>query len=263
MSKLTVAGIFVVLMFSLQIVKADDARLRVVSWGGLFQKDLVESWLQPTAQRLGLKIQTEAWDGDYAALSKRIEKRLNNWDLVHVESTYVRVPGYERLFESFPGRRLDKLNDAIAKDPRLASLLKDGYAAPILEYAVLVAGRGDLIQREVATVGWPEFWDTQLIPGHRGLRDFPVGNIEAALASLGHDPVIYLYGETDPSKLHAKVEKAFGQLQKLAPTIVWWKTGDTLQQGLESGDMVLAAAWSGRALAAFRSLCPGVANPHR
>jgi putative spermidine/putrescine transport system substrate-binding protein len=177
--------------------------------------------------------------------------------MIHVESIYVMNPRFTELFESFPGRQLETLSGSIKADSTLSALVRDGFAAPVLEYAYLVAGRSDLIGgRDVATLSWKDFWDIENIQGGRGLRDFPVGNIEAALASLGHDPRTYLYAETDPAKLRFKLDEALARLTRLLPAVIWWKTGDKLQQGLESGDMTLAGAWSGRVLAAFRVRCP-------
>ena len=245
------------LLFSCSQQSPDASTVRVVSWGGQFQADLIGSWVQPASKATGISLQTEAWDGDYGALTTRIDKKLNTWDLVHVELFYVLKPQYQDLFETFPDRTLFTLSEGIRSDKTTNHLVEGGYAAPVLEYAYVVAGRSDKSGRyNPATIGWKQFWDLEAIPGRRGLRDFPVGNIEAALASLGHDPRTYLYNESDPAQIQQKVEAALNRLTEISSSVVWWKTGDELQQGLESGDMVLAGAWSGRVLAAFRTLCP-------
>lgn len=231
-----------------------DNTVRVVSWGGRFQADLVESWIKPAATSQKLVLQTEAWDGDYGALTARIEKSINTWDLVHVESIYVKNPRYRDLFETIEGPKFDTLSPDILADAVSGPIIREAYAVPTLEYAYIVAGRS-VGKRPISTIGWKEFWDLHGIPGRRGLRDFPVGNIEAALVSLGHDPKEYLYKETDPVILRQHVTEALNQLSKIAHSVTWWKTGDALQLGLESGDMVLAGAWSGRVLSAFRTVC--------
>lgn len=216
------------------------------------------SWVAPAAQKVGVKIETEAWDGDYGALTKRIQVGINTWDLVHVESYYVMTPGYEKLFKNFPDRKLDIISPSFKNDAALAEYLKQGYAAPVLEYAYVVAVREDRLPqgRKPSSYGWKEFWDINQYPGRRGIRDFPIGNIEAALASLERDPEEYLYKPDIPQEvLRRRVQEGLERLKDLRSVAVWWKTGDALQTGLESGDMVFAAAWSGRLLSVHRKVC--------
>lgn len=247
------------LLFSCGQDSQEDSTVRVVSWGGQFQADLIESWVQPASKAANVSLQTETWDGDYGALTTRIEKHLNTWDLIHVELFFVKNPRSRNLFEAFPNRSLETLGDAIRNDESTSSLVASGYAVPVLEYAYVLAGRrGNNGAYDPATLNWAQFWDIKKIPGRRGLRDFPVGNIEVSLASLGHNSRSYLYSETDPAEIRKKVTEALERLTEISPVVVWWKTGDALQQGLESGDMILAGAWSGRVLAAFRTACPRV-----
>jgi putative spermidine/putrescine transport system substrate-binding protein len=235
--------------------------VRVVSWGGQFQTDLMAHWVTPAAEDADLTLEAESWDGDYGALTTRIERARNNWDVVHVEANYVMTPRFQQLFQSFPGRELGTLSPSIRDDEILSDLIQSGRAAPVLEYAYVVAGRSDRLNgRSAATVSWQDFWDVRALPGRRGMRDFPVGNIEAALASMGHDPRTYLYEERDAARVRQIVNEALARIGAIQPQIVWWSSGDELQQQLETGDVALAAAWSGRVRAAFRTLCPGVTD---
>jgi putative spermidine/putrescine transport system substrate-binding protein len=228
-----------------------------VSWGGQFQADLMSSWVTPAARDANLSLESDSWGGDYGALTTRIERQRNNWDVVHVEAHYVMTPRFQQLFRSYPGRSLATLSPAISGDEVLRDLIAQGRAAPVLEYAYVVAGRSDRLGgRRAADITWQDFWNISAIPGRRGLRNFPVGNIEAALASLGKDPQTYLYEERDPVRLRQKVTEALERLAQIRPQIVWWESGDELQQQLETGDVALVGAWSGRVRAAFRTLCP-------
>src|SRR5437764_23284 len=76
--------------------------IRIVSWGGQFQQDMARSWWQPAAAKCNLKLAPANWNGDYGALTARIEKSINDWDLVHVEAHYVKIPEAASLFTSFP-----------------------------------------------------------------------------------------------------------------------------------------------------------------
>jgi len=240
---------------------SEDNVVHIVSWGGKFQSDLMSSWVAPAAKRSGLILQTDSWDGDYGALTRRVSIGLNTWDLVHVESYYVMTPGHDQLFRSFPKRSLPTISATYLNDPLLVTILNEGYAAPVLEYAYIAATREDLLPQNAkqTSYGWKEFWDLKRLPGHRGLRDFPIGNLEAALVSLGHSPQSYLYDPTlAKDVIQHRVQEALDRLHELRGYIVWWKTGDQLEASLDSGDMVFAGAWSGRLLSVHRELCKTV-----
>lgn len=218
--------------------------VRIVSWGGLFQQALLNDWWQPASEACGIKFEADSWNGDYGALSARIRKGINDWDLVHVEAHYVENPSAPSLFERFD------LN-LTSIDPEL----KNPFAVPILEYGYVLAYRKDILHID-RQLGWKDFFDVQHIQGRRGLRDVPVGNIEIALVSLGRNLNQVLY---DPkltrSQVEEQVEDALHRLESIRSDIIWWNTGDQLQTGLTSGDMAMAAAWSGRVWSAYKQLC--------
>lgn len=256
MSRKILGCIMLLLVSSCGDTQPKPSSVRIVSWGGSFQSSLIDNWVEPASERAGIQIETESWAGDYSALTTRIKRGLNNWDVVHVEAMYVMSPDFKELFQGFPNRTLVELGPQVANDSIVADLVTGGYAAPVLEYAYLIAGRTDLVtQKDLSSLTWSDFWDLEKIQGHRGMRDFPIGNIEAALASKGYDVESYLYEEEDPIKVEEKVREALQRLDEITPEIIWWTSGNFLQQGMESGDMVLAAAWSGRVLSAARNLC--------
>jgi putative spermidine/putrescine transport system substrate-binding protein len=225
--------------------ESDRPKLRLVSWGGKFQQDMIDDWIKPAAEREGIDIQTEAWNGDYEVLTSRIERGLNTWDLVHVEAHYVGHQRRSELFVGFPNRDI----------PLLSPDLRDPYAVPVLQYAYLLAYRSDKLKTQKQP-DWSDFWDTQSFPGLRGLRDFPIGNIEISLVALGRNIDSSLYDTTlTMTALQKTVKEALEKLGRLKPSLVWWQTGDQLQQNLVSGELVMCASWSGRVLSANKEAC--------
>jgi putative spermidine/putrescine transport system substrate-binding protein len=193
-----------------------------------------------------VQFDAEAWEGDYGNLSARIARGINNWDLVHVEAHYVRMPQATELFESYPQRSLVTLEPAFGSTAQ---------AVPVLQYAYVLA-----YLRNAKTakhqIDWRTFWDVKQFPGNRAVRDFPVGNIEIALMSEGLDVTEVLYKRGLPrATIEAAVDRALHRLDQLKLQIVWWSTGDQLQRGLTTGDTPFAAAWSGRVLSAHRDRC--------
>lgn len=218
--------------------------IRIVSWGGRFQQDLFKDWWTPAAESCGVKIEPDSWDGVYGALTARIQKGINDWDLVHVEAHYVQNADASSLFESF-NRTIDSI------DPGLVNQT----AVPVLQYGYALAYRRDLLHR-TNQPDWAEFFDVGRWPGRRSLRDFPVGNIEIALLAEHRDVNQVLYDpKLSRAQLESQVEDAFRRLETIRPSVIWWSSGDELQRGLTSGDIVMSAAWSGRILSAYRELC--------
>jgi putative spermidine/putrescine transport system substrate-binding protein len=220
--------------------------VRVVSWGGAFQQALADDWWNSSAKYCGIKIEPDSWDGNYGALTTRIEKGINEWDLVHVEAQYVSNPDAASLFQSVD-------TDGFPIDPRIP---KNARAVPLLEYGYVLAYRRDLIHNE-APPDWKDFFDTRRYPGRRAMRDFPVGNIEIALLAQGHNLDTDLYNkDLSRAQLESQVDSALDYLAKIDNDTLWWTTGDQLQRFLTSGDVAMAAAWSGRVLSAYKELCP-------
>jgi putative spermidine/putrescine transport system substrate-binding protein len=236
--------------------KHDDP-VSLVSWGSTLQKDLMNDMVTPASGRAGLTVRDDTWDGDYANLTTRIDRGINTWDLVHVDGIFVLTPRWKQLFYQDPNRGPGELIKELLTNNTLSEPLKGGFAVPVLEYGYLIAGRqAKYPGHPITQMTWKDFWDTTTYPGDRGLRDTPVGNIEAALSSMGTNPMT-LYQEKDQSKLRMLVEQAIERLRELSKhtTIVWWKNGEALQQGLESGDTPLTAAWSGRVRSSYANVC--------
>src|SRR5262245_18004957 len=84
--------------------KETDSIVRVVSWGGQFQRDLLRYWIEPSAKMCSIKTESTSWDGDYGGLTTRIVRGTNTWDLVHVEAHYVSNPQASDLFHPFKDR---------------------------------------------------------------------------------------------------------------------------------------------------------------
>lgn len=228
-----------------------DEAVHLVSWGGQFQTDLMRLWVEPAAEKAGVKIVADAWDGDYSALSTRIHRGINSWDLVHVEAHYLFPPKNESRFTAKPGLKLPLIRDDVHVQQDVKRLIEQGIAWPILQYGYILASN-DLSPDELT---WANFFDSSKISGRRGIRDFPIGNIEIALLAEGRDPVKDLY-EAPEKDVSGVVEEALRTFDKIASDISWWKNGDTLQSGLTSKEYRMAAAWSGRVLSALRSVCP-------
>lgn len=242
---ITTAIVAAVLLSCSRTTPEKPRPVRIVSWGGQFQEDMLANWWTPAAAKCGIEFEAGSWDGSYGALSARIQRGINDWDLVHVEAHYVETPDADSLFESFPDRDLTRI------DPQL----RNPRAVPILEYGYVLAYRTDLVHT-TAPPEWPAFFDLRAVPGRRALRDFPLGNIEIALLSMGRNIEQVLYSSSlTRANIEIQVDDALHQLEKIKPSIIWWTSGDQLQRILTGGEVPMTAAWSGRVWSAHKQLC--------
>lgn len=227
-----------------------DQSVKLVSWGGKFQQDLMNDWMLPSAKKAKVTIDEGTWNGDYADLSSKISRDLNAWDLVHVEDYYINVPNKSDLFEKIPQDIFDNINSAYKND----------YAVPLLEYGYVLVLQKDLVhsipEQQLDSITWKSFWNLNMFHGKRGLRDFPIGNIEIALLANGKDLKTYLYDSTiTRSELQNRVSEAIAKLNEIKDNVIWYTTGDQLQTSLERKETVFTAAWSGRIFSAHNKLC--------
>ena len=146
--------------------------VRLVSWGGQAQTDLLRFWIKPAAEKANIEIVAESWDGDYAALSNRIKRGVNTWDLVHVELYYLVTPSTTNSFAQFPDLKTPGIRTSFLANPSVAGLVAKGTAWPVLEYGVLLAYNDSKLSPSLSsasqTPSWNDFFDTRSYPGVRG-----------------------------------------------------------------------------------------------
>ena len=226
--------IFLVLLVSSCRTKEENT-VKFISWGGKFQNDLVSKWIKPIADTLNIKLSSESWNGDYGILSNRIIKGLNTWDIIHVEDHFVNHPDADKMFVKFNLT----MNENYPKE------LYNQYGIPLLQYGYILAYDSSVVSGTNAN--WKSFFNTSKFSGKRGLRDFPIGNIEIALLSLDRNIDNCLYNpQLTKNDIEIQLNDALKVFASIKKDIVWWNTGDQLQTGMESGEFAMVAAWSGR-----------------
>jgi putative spermidine/putrescine transport system substrate-binding protein len=231
--------------------------VRLVSWGGFLQEDLVGKWITPAAKGAGIRVEAQTWNGDMGALATRIRRSVNTWDLVHVELQDAFRPDGAEIFEGFRSRNLGDLEDSY----REASIVKDGLGMPNYEWGYVLAYRTDRIASGGQPLTWDALWNTRRYPGRRGIRNWPIGAIEIALLSLNRDPRHVLYDQKlSREQIEKQVTDALDRLNLIREYTTFWDTGDQVQRGLTSGDMVFTAGYTGRTGTAFQKVCPSATD---
>jgi len=219
---------------------AQGRDLTVVSWGGAYQEAQREVYFRPWMAARNQRMLEETWDGGVGVLRARIQSGSNTWDVVQVESEELLIGCEEGLYERMDFAAIG------GRDNYIPQAVSDCGVGAILYSFVLAWDRARL---QTAPRGWADFFDTQRIPGRRGLRRGPKTTLEIALLADGVAPGdVYRTLATE-----AGVDRAFRKLDSIRGNLAWWERGSQPAQWLASGEVVLTNAYNGRISAANAS----------
>ena len=221
-------------------VRAQGRPLTFCSWGGALSELEKTALLEPFAASRGLSF-NYASPTNYAKLRAMVEGGAPEWDLVDTGGRFI--------FEG--ADYLEPLDMTLIPN---AAALDPGWVTP---RGIFTSTGATIMAWNTSAIpgpgpqSWKDFWDVKTFPGARGLYKPFYYNYEIALmaAGLSHQEV---YPVTDE-----KVQQAIGKLKELKPNItVWWTAGAQPAQLLSTGELAMAAAWSGRIAAVMKDKAP-------
>lgn len=208
--------------------------LTVVSWGGTYQDAQRELFFKPFSEKLGKPVLDESWDGGYGVLQSKVKAGTPNWDVVQVEAEELALGCADGIYEKLDW---DKLG---GKEAYIPAGVSDCGAGHIV-WSVALAYDGNKLTGEVPK-SWADFWDVEKFPGKRGLRKGAKYALEIALMADGV-PKEEVY---DVLATPEGVDRAFKKLDELRPNLIWWEAGAQPLSMLQTGDVVMSAAFNGR-----------------
>jgi putative spermidine/putrescine transport system substrate-binding protein len=213
--------------------------LTVVSFGGSLQDAIRNAFIQPYERETGSKVKEDVYDGALSKIAVQVKTGAISWDVVDVESNVIKQGCEEKVFEPLDWSLIGDKSQFIkpAVDHTECGL---GF----LTGAIVLTYDGNKIATGPKT--WAEFWDVGKFPGRRGMRFSPKWTLELSLMADGVPP-----GEVyKVLRAPGGVDRAFKKLDALKPYISWWKLGAEAIQLVSSGEVSMAAAYSGRVVAA-------------
>ncbi len=218
-------------------VCADDSPLTLVSWGGAYMEAQRAALFDPFEKRFGQRIVAKEYAGDLAPLQAQAAVGKIEWDVVAVDRRAADQGCQEGLFEPLPAADLPPgLNHTPAKDDFFAAALHECALGGSVR-ALLFFHLDDTFETAPQTVA--ETFDVTRFPGMRALPRTPRGNLEWALIADGVPPQ-QVYAELQQD---SGIERAFAQLTRLRPHIVWWREVTEAVRALTDGTVSLAAAY--------------------
>lgn len=208
-------------------------KLSVVTFGGAYEAAVKSAYFEPFTQATGVGFNLEAYDGGLAKLAAMVQANNTTWDVIDLESNDAIAGCDEGLLMKIDKASLGDTSDFIPgsiSDCAVASMVW----STIFAY--------DTARLATAPTQINDFFDTQKIPGKRGLRKSPKGTLEWALLADGvpKEEVYEVLGTP------AGLDRAFKKLDSIKKDIIWWESGAQAPQLLADGAVVMTQAYNGR-----------------
>jgi putative spermidine/putrescine transport system substrate-binding protein len=195
------------------------------SSGSAYQRAQTKAWLNPYSKETGTTIRQDS-PTDYAKIQSMVENDKVVWDVVNVSNDFG-LQSTADLLEPLDYSVIDKepILEGYANKYRIACML----------YANVLAYNTEQVKG--TPTSWADFFDTQKLPGRRGLHKSPSETLEVALLGDG----------VSPENLYPlDVDRALGKLDTIKGQIVWWESAARSQQQIADGEVALISAWNGR-----------------
>jgi putative spermidine/putrescine transport system substrate-binding protein len=204
------------------------------SWGGSFQDALRESMLTPAAQKLGLTIKEDTTNG-IKDVRAQITAGAVAWDI-----TEQALADCARLKNE---GALEPINYDVVSTDGIPASLQDSDWVGLLTYSLVIGWQSEKFG-DKGPQSWADFWDVEKYQGTRAMFNSVSHALEAALMADGvaaADVYTVLRGE-------GGVDRAFGKLEEIAPSItVWYRGGSQAAQLMADGEIDIIQIGNGRA----------------
>jgi putative spermidine/putrescine transport system substrate-binding protein len=222
--------------------RAEDRPFTFCSFGGALSATEKTAFMDPASKAFGVQIANVS-PTNYAKIKAMVEAEAVEWDLVDV--------GGQFIFQGRDQGLLEKMDFSIIDASNLDKAWVKDYGVFTSTGATVIAYNTNSFPAGKGPQSWKDFWNVKDFPGPRSLYSRFYYNYEAALLAAGV-PRDQVYPATDE-----KVKQAFDKLREIKPSVkVWWTAGAQPTQLLSSGDVTMAAAWSGRVLDVIKEQAP-------
>lgn len=205
--------------------------LTIVGWGGATQDGQREVYFKPFAEKEGIKVIEDSWDGGYGVLQAKVNAGNPNWDVVQVESEELVLGCDDGIYEKLDWAKIGPKEDFLEESVNECGI------------GTLTSSTGiayDSAKWPDGPKNWVDFWDLKKFPGKRALRKGPKYTLEFALMGDGvpADKVYEVLATPEG------VDRAFKKLEELGPNLIWWEAGAQPIQYLVSGEVAMSAAYN-------------------
>ncbi|MCC7283325.1 MAG: extracellular solute-binding protein [Acetobacteraceae bacterium] len=231
-----IRALAVVIGLVLALPAAAERELTVVGFGGGFQDAARRALFRPFAAATGIAVQDETYNGEMARIYAMVRNRDVVWDVVMVEA-----PELARGCEDGVFAKIDWA--MMGRDRFIPAGVQECGAGAVAWGAAVF---WDSARTPHGPRSFAEFFDLQRFPGKRAMRSGPKMTLEIALMADG-------VAREDVYRVLATREgqdRAFAVLDRVRPSLVFWRAGAQPLQLVASGEVAYATGYTGRVVQA-------------
>ncbi|NCX58042.1 MAG: extracellular solute-binding protein, partial [Rhodobacteraceae bacterium] len=212
------------LMFSAAVSYADDT-LRIVSWGGAYQKGQSLGIFQPAAKAMGITVKEDTYGG-ISDVKLMVKSGADKFDIFSSGAGSCASGAAEGVLEKLDYSVIDVSN-------HLPGMYSD-YCAGADIFSVVAAYNTETFGEGNGPKTWADFYDVEKFPGTRAMRNKVDGQLETALLADGV-PKEKVYEVLDSEE---GIERALNKIRSIKPHIaVWWSSGAQHAQLMKDGEV--------------------------
>ncbi|GHE21983.1 ABC transporter substrate-binding protein [Halomonas urumqiensis] len=219
---------------------SDKATLRVLSWGGAYERAQQQALFAPFSAATGRPVEVMQYAGGIDELRRAEAEGEVPWDIIDMTKSDAMAACHEGLLQPLAPSLLAPSPEGT---PPIQDFLPGSLSRCAIThslFATVVAYRTDAFPGRRPT-SIDDLFDAQRFPGPRALKRSAAANMEWALLAydVPHQELYRLLSTRRGLRL------ALDRLGEL-PDIRWWQDGQTPVELLTSGAVVMASGYNGR-----------------
>ncbi|ADE40037.1 ABC transporter substrate-binding protein [Candidatus Puniceispirillum marinum] len=207
--------------------------LRIVSWGGAYQKGQSVGIFQPAAKAMGITVKEDTYGG-ISDVKLMVKSGADKFDIFSSGAGGCASGGTEGILEKLDYSVIDVSN-------HLPGMYSD-YCAGADIFSVVAAWNTDTYG-DNGPRSWADFFDVEKFPGTRAMRAKVDAQLEAALLADGV-AMEDIYTVLDSEE---GIDRALDKIRSIKDHIaVWWTSGAQHAQLMKDGEVDMTTGWNGR-----------------
>lgn len=214
--------------------------LRVLSWGGAYERAQRDALFTPYTEQSGTDVEVSRYAGGLDALRRAAAADEVPWDVIDMTRSQAMAACDEGLLQPLPQDLPAPAPDGTPADRDFISGAMGTCALTHTLFATVVAYRADAFPgRRPARIA--DLFDQQRFPGPRALQRTPAVNLEWALLASGvpREELYRLLSTPRGLTLALETLDTLGAVR-------WWEDGEKPVELLLDGQVVMASGYNGR-----------------
>ena len=215
--------------------------ITVVSWGGSYARACREAYHKAFTAETGMEVLLEDYNGGLAQIRAQVDAGAVHWDVVDMEMPDARLACDEGLIEIVELADMPAGVNGESPEDDFPEESVSECGPGNLFYSTIYAYKSNYLKGQPPeTIA--DFFDLEKFPGRRGMRRFPLINLEFALLADG----VALDSVYETLDSPQGLDRAFSRLDTIKEQVVWWEAGAQPPQLLADGEVIMSTAYNGR-----------------